>query len=56
MTEARLLCVTCLIQEKQQHKDHEVLDLPEAAEAERHKLEEALDLSEGLSQIAQGQI
>ena len=56
VTEARLLCVACLIQEKQQHKDHEVLGLPEAAEAERYKLDQALELTDELESKAHGQI
>ena len=39
--EKRLLCVTCLIEQKERHKDHGVKSIADAAASERIKLTHA---------------
>ena len=38
--ELRLLCIECLIQEKDRHKEHQVMTLSDAVSLERLKMQE----------------
>ena len=38
MTELQVLCIDCLIQEQEKHKQHEILGLEDAAKIERSKI------------------